>query len=211
MRQRIAAVRAEKATTTLSGALNAAQARRMIDVAGGATETVELTFDVAGGGEFPARVEIEGNDALSADDVRHFVLRLRGQLRVLCVQDEIALRDRRFEDASYFVRVSLDPRLREDAPPLTPFAPDVIESRMLDEAALRDADAVFLLGVSRFSDVQARAIAEWVRAGGGLLIAPSGRAGRANQDAMFMGGALAKVGLVAAKLGGEVEAALEGA
>ncbi|MHC4250634.1 MAG: BatA domain-containing protein [Planctomycetota bacterium] len=189
-----------------AGSSDAARARRMVDVAAGATEAVELAFDAAAAGEFPARIEIEGRDALAADDVRHLVLRLRDRLKVLCVQDEIATGDDRFSDASYFVRVSLDPRLKKDAPPVTPFAPVAVETRMLDEATLRDADAVLLLGVGRLTDEQAHALGEWVRAGGGLAVAPSGGEGRADSDAGFVNGALAKAGLAAAKAGGGVEA-----
>jgi len=190
-----------------AGASDAPRARRIVDVAAGGTETVELAFDASAAGEFPARIEIEGRDALAADDSRTLVLRLRDRLKVLCVQDEIATGTRRFEDASYFVRVSLDPRLKKDAPPVTPFAPLAVEARMLDEATLRDADAVFLLGVSRLTDDQAGALGEWVRAGGGLAIAPSGTPGRSDADAAPVNGALAKAGLAAAKIAGEVEAA----
>jgi hypothetical protein len=190
-----------------AGASDAPRARRMVDVAAGATEAVELAFDASAAGEFPARIEIEGRDALAADDSRTLILRLRDRLKVLCVQDEIATGGNRFSDVSYFVRVSLDPRLKKDAPPATPFAPVAVETRMLDKATLRDADAVFLLGVSRLTDDQTRALGEWVRAGGGLVIAPSGAPGRADVDAAPVNGALAKAGLAAAKVGGEVEAA----
>jgi len=195
------------AVRLFAGASREPRARRMVDVPAGATETVELSFDATAEGQFPARVDVEGRDALGADDVRHFVLRLRGQLRVLCVQDEIAGGDRRFEDASYFVRVSLDPRVDKQTPPMTPFAPLALETRMLDEAALRDADAVLLLGVGRLADDQARALAEWVRSGGGLLVAPSGREGRVASDGALVNGALVKTGLAAAKCSGGVEAA----
>ena len=195
------------AVRLFAGASREPRARRIVDIPAGGTEAVEVSFDAAAAGEFPARVEIEGRDALGADDVRHFVLRLRGQLRVLCVQDEITLGDRRFDDASYFVRVSLDPRTEKDSPPVTAFAPLAVETRMLDEAALRDADAVFLLGVGRLADDQAKALAEWVRCGGGLLVAPSGGEGSASSDAALVNGALAKAGLAAAKCSGGVEAA----
>ena len=190
-----------------AGTSDAPRARRMVDVAAGATEAVELAFDASAAGEFPARIELEGRDALAADDSRALVLRLRDRLKVLCVQDTIETGTRRFEDASYFVRVSLDPRLKKDAPPVTPFAPIAVEARMLDEATLRDADAVFLLGVSRLTEDQTAALGEWVRAGGGLAIAPSGAPGRAGADAAAVNGALAKAGLAAAKVAGEVEAA----
>jgi len=194
------------AVRLFAGTSREPRARRMVDISAGNTEAVELSFDATAAGEFPARVEIEGRDALGADDVRHLVLRLRGQLRVLCVQDEIARGDHRFDDASYFVRVSLDPRTEKDRPPLTPFEPVAIETRMLDEAALRDADAVFLLGVGRLADDQARALSEWVRSGGGLLVAPSGKEG-ASSDAALVNGPLAAAGLAAAKCSGGVEAA----
>ncbi|MHC5056125.1 MAG: BatA domain-containing protein [Planctomycetota bacterium] len=190
-----------------AGSSDAPRARRMVDVAAGETQAVQLAFDAAAAGEFPARIEIEGRDALAADDVRHLVLRLRDRLKVPCVQDEIATGGDRFSDASYFVRVSLDPRLKKDTPPVTPFAPIAAEARTLDEATLRDADAVFLLGVSRLTDDQASALGEWVRAGGGLAIAPSGAPGRSDADAAPVNGALAKAGLAAAKVAGEVEAA----
>ncbi len=157
-----------------ASAPRAPRATRSVDVPAGQEVAVELAFDAAAAGEFPATVEIDGADAIGDDDVRHLVLRLRGQLRVLLVMDEMSGTGSRFGDEDYFVRRALDPRMDPADPPASDYEPMPSRSELLDAAGLRSADAVMLLGAGRLSVDSVRQLADWVRGGGRLLIAPFG-------------------------------------
>ncbi len=83
-------------------------------------------------------------------------------------------------------------------PSLSPYAPEEIATRALDAAAIRRADVVCLLGVTRLADEQVRALGDYVRAGGGLLLVFT--------DACDATAALVAAGLAPAKVGDSVEA-----
>ncbi|MHC4507052.1 MAG: BatA domain-containing protein, partial [Planctomycetota bacterium] len=204
----------------LVGTREAPRARRMVTVPAGGEAAIELAFDASAAGEFPATVEIEGRDALPADDRRHLVLSLRDRLHVLCVQDEVFERDKDYfrrrdflRDESYFLARALDPRLDPNDAPLSPYAPADLAARELDAGELRRADAVCLLGVTKLSEEQAKALADHVRAGGGLVVAPSGRrapSGKPDVDMSAAAKALAdrlmKAGIAPAKVVKALEA-----
>jgi hypothetical protein len=143
-----------------------------VDVPAGGETTRELQFLSAAGGEYRAMVEIDGRDGLSTDDRRNFVLRLRDKIRVVCAQERIMRGSDRYTDESYFLRMALEPRVGSADAAASPFRAERVETRWLDAAALRASDAACIIGARDLTDSQIAALADWVKEGGGVLIAP---------------------------------------
>ena len=167
-----------------------------VDVPAGGETTRELQFLSAAGGEYRAVVEIDGRDGLTADDRRNFVLRLRDKIRVVCAQEEIRQGPKRYDDASYFLRMALEPRIGSAATGTSPFSAERVETRWLDAAALRASDAACIIGARDLTEGQVAALADWVKEGGGLLMAPGEEEGDVPGEALER--KLAEAGLLAA-------------
>jgi len=112
-----------------------------------------------------AAVEID-HDALVADDRRFLRVELRDQIRVLLVDGDP--RTTRYEDELFYIEAALRPGDRADA------GIDVTTTTADDVGSvdLSGFDVVVLANVPAMARERVAAIATWVDAGGGLLIAP---------------------------------------
>ncbi|HTJ43142.1 MAG TPA: BatA domain-containing protein [Kofleriaceae bacterium] len=112
-----------------------------------------------------ASVEID-HDNLPADDRRDLRAELRDQIRVLLVDGDP--RTTRYEDELFYVEAALRPGDRADAGiDMTTTTVDALAS--ID---LGGFDVVVLANVPALAKERADALAAWVDAGGGLLVAP---------------------------------------
>jgi hypothetical protein len=169
------AVTAEVANFGLEPARNLGIALRLND-----TIVARGTIDVPPGGRAEKRflatlradqraadasVEID-HDNLPADDRRDLRAELRDQIRVLLVDGDP--RTTRYEDELFYVEAALRPGDRADA------GIDVTTTTVdgLGAIDLGGFDVVVLANVPALAKERADALARWVDAGGGLLVAP---------------------------------------
>jgi hypothetical protein len=104
-------------------------------------------------------------DALALDDVRWLRARLRDEIRVLLVDGDP--RTTRHDDELFYLEAALRPGDREDSgTALTTITPDE-----LARTDLGAADVIVLANVPALPTAQVSALAAWVKAGGGLLVA----------------------------------------
>ncbi len=112
------------------------------------------------------RVQLESQeDGLKADDTRYVVANARDQVSVLLVNGDA--RSVRHEDEVYYVEAALRPGDRSDSgTEVARCTPDD-----LGALALSDYDVIVLANVTDLAAAQVDALANWVRAGGGLMVA----------------------------------------
>jgi hypothetical protein len=104
-------------------------------------------------------------DALAIDDTRWLRARLRDEIRVLLVDGDP--RTTRHDDELFYLEAALRPGDREDSgTALTTITPDE-----LARTDLGAADVIVLANVPALATAQVEALAAWVKAGGGLLVA----------------------------------------
>jgi hypothetical protein len=136
----------------------------------------------AGARAADAFVEI-AHDSLPIDDKRYVRATLRDEVRVLLVDGDP--RTVRHDDELFYLEAALRPGDRDDsgtrvrsitAEDLTGLEPT---KHALD---LNDFDVVVLANVSALPPDQVAVLAEWVRAGGGILVAPGDRVDPAAYD-----------------------------
>jgi hypothetical protein len=128
-------------------------------------------------------------DGLARDNAAPFVVRARENIRVL-VQDTHPARDPANSESFYLV-TAMAPGGEAES-----LVPKLREGEGLGGVLLRDYDAVVLTGLTGLSTSDRRALEEYVRAGGGVLLfpGPATDASRVNAD-------LGESGLLPATLG----------
>jgi len=158
----------------------------------GATETVKFThqFPRPGGHVLTATVDVQ--DDLPGDNAWTSVAAVKSRLRVLIVDGSPG--GPFLERASSFAALALAPGsllaspVQTDGATAAPHA-DLIDPEVVASTALAgmtgfsDFDAVILCDVAALAPSQARALAGFVEAGGGLLVAPGARAQEAFYNA----------------------------
>lgn len=120
-------------------------------------------------------VELPG-DELPLDDRRRAQAYLRDDVRVLLVNGDP--RTTRHDDELFYVEAALRPGDRSDSG-------NAVRTVTADELAatqLGDFDVVVLANVAALPDKTVAALAQWVRRGGGLLVAPGDRVDAAAYD-----------------------------
>jgi uncharacterized membrane protein len=136
----------------------------------------------AGARAADAFVEI-ANDSLSIDDKRYVRATLRDEVRVLLVDGDP--RTVRHDDELFYLEAALRPGDRDDSGTRVRSitAEDLVglepTKHLLD---LNDFDVVVLANVGALPPDQVAVLAEWVRAGGGILVAPGDRVDPAAYD-----------------------------
>jgi hypothetical protein len=130
----------------------------------------------AGARATDASVSLAG-DALAIDDRRWVRASLRDQVRVLIVDGDP--RSVRHDDEAFYLEAALRPGDREDSGTsvrvITPEGLAGIEPRARGTAAALELDAfdvVILANVAALPAARVNVLADWVRAGGGILVAP---------------------------------------
>lgn len=170
-------------------------ARGTLEVGAGETRTKRFLAALPPGARASdASVSLAG-DALAVDDKRWVRASLRDEVRVLLVDgdprtvrhdDEVfyveaALRPGDREDSGTLVRTitteelaGIDPKQRRGSSPTTGQSPPTID--------LGDFDVVVLANVAALPADRVAILADWVRAGGGILVAPGDRVDPAAYD-----------------------------
>jgi hypothetical protein len=131
-----------------------------------------------------ASVSLAG-DALAIDDRRWVRASLRDEVRVLVVDGDP--RTVRHDDEAFYLEAALRPGDREDSGTsvrvITPEELAGIDPKVHATAInLDDFDVVVLANVAALPAERVAILAEWVRAGGGILIAPGDRVDPAAYD-----------------------------
>ncbi len=152
-------------------------ARGQLELPPGGTKTKKFLAALpAGARASDASVALATDDALSIDDRRFVRAQLRDEVRVLLVDGDP--RSVRHDDELFYLEAALRPGDREDsgtqvraitAEELAGITPG---ARAGAKLALDDFDVVVLANVPALPAEQVSALAGWVRAGGGLLVAP---------------------------------------
>lgn len=130
----------------------------------------------AGSRASDAMVQLQG-DALAIDDRRWVRASLRDQVRVLLVDGDP--RTVRLDDELFYVHAALRPGDREDSGTqvrtITPDELAGIDAKAKGTAAVLDLaefDVIVLANVPALTPERAAALTAWVKAGGGILVAP---------------------------------------
>ena len=142
----------------------------------GSTE-LELGAVFSRPGEVSGFVELGAQDVFPDDDRRYFALRLRDSIKAVVVEDRLHERDS-FFDQTYYLRMALDPTARgadlpvSGAPGVVPGYVRVVPLAVpgLSAGALREADLIFLAGVTELPPVALAALEDAVREGRGLVL-----------------------------------------
>jgi hypothetical protein len=166
-------------------------ARGSIDLAAGERKTKRFLAALPTGSRATdASVEItggRGGDGLAIDDRRWVRAQLRDEVRVLLVDGDP--RTVRHDDELFYLEAALRPGDREDsgtsvrtitAEELAGIDPH--PRGRANAIDLNDFDVVVLANVAALPTERVAALATWVRAGGGILIAPGDRVDPAAYD-----------------------------
>ncbi len=144
-------------------------------------------FDVAFGGPGIRRGELSvAGDEFAADNTFYFTVDVLPRVRVLAVNGESS--ENWLDDEGHWFGLAVAGGGE------SPFALETVEPAGLDAAALARSDVVALLNVGGLSAAQARLVAEYVEAGGSLLIAPGDRVDPARFNRQFEAVAPARLG-----------------
>jgi Aerotolerance regulator N-terminal len=140
-------------------------AKGQVDVPAGGKQVKRFLATLPPGAR-SAEVMVElPKDALAVDDRRWAMARLRDDIHVLLVDGD-ARADRR-EDEVFYLEAALRPGDRAEAGTIvTRVTPDDLDSVQLDQL-----DVVILANVAALPPARVAALATWVGAGGGLMIA----------------------------------------
>jgi len=140
-------------------------ARGQLDVPAGGKQIKRFLATLPAGAR-SAEIAVEiPHDALPVDDRRHALARLRDEIHVLVVDGD-ARADRR-EDEVFYLEAALRPGDRAEAGTVvTRITPDD-----LDDVHLDQIDVAVLANVAALPAERVTALAAWVAAGGGLLVA----------------------------------------
>jgi hypothetical protein len=126
--------------------------------------TFSTTFEAEG--SYVGEVRVSGDNFI-ADNSYFFTVEVLPKIQVLTVNGEAS--DDWFDDEGHWFGLAV--ASAEESP----FALETLAPSEVSEAALRQSDVVVLLNVGDLNNQQAFAIADYVRSGGALLIAPGDR------------------------------------
>jgi len=135
-------------------------------LAPGAVETLSVPVTFAHAGSATVEAELTANDPLAMDDRRWYAATVESAIRVLVVDGEPDPDEVRSE--SFYLRRAL-------APPgesVSGLSVEVVDETGFDPRNLEGVHVLFLCNVYRLAEDRWRAIAEWVRRGGGLVVFP---------------------------------------
>ncbi len=145
--------------------------QRVARTAAGAAETVGFSYQFTSTGRHIVTARLAGADDLAADDRAARVIDVLQDLPVLIVEGAPSARP--LDGASAFMQVALAPGVDESSGAHNLILPKVVPA--LQVGGIGDFSpyrAVILADVPRLPAATARALRQFVRDGGGLLIAP---------------------------------------
>lgn len=153
----------DTSVTVASDGIPAGQIR-IPAIAPGTAQTLSIPVTFARAGSATVEAEISRNDTLAMDDRRAYAGTVESAVRVLVVDGEPDPDPVRSE--TFYLRRAL-------APPgetVSGMGVDVIDENGFDPRQLDTARILILCNVYRLPEERWRAIAEWVRLGGGLVV-----------------------------------------
>jgi len=144
-------------------------ARASLDVPPGGSSIKRFHHRFTKEGTHRGHVRIPA-DALAEDDLRHFTVIANEALKLLVIDGDY--RPGSYEDEAFYLRRALE----TPSPGEVPISAFVVDEETAETGPLGGYDAIFLAGVDQPSATLAGRLVDYVRAGGGLFVAP-GRAG----------------------------------
>ncbi|MCY4263952.1 MAG: VWA domain-containing protein [Gammaproteobacteria bacterium] len=155
----------ERGEVSLS--INGEQVERLsVDLGERSEEVVSFTNSFDGAGSYVGEVRVTG-DEFADDNAFYFTVDVLPKIQVLVVNGEAS--ENWFDDEGHWFGLAVG------GPEATPFSLQSVETAELGIAELMQSDVVVLLNVGDLSNSQAEAIADYVFAGGSLLLAPGDR------------------------------------
>ncbi len=143
-----------------------AVAEQAVSAARGETIPVAITLPAQSAGLHRGTVRLS-SDALAEDDERHFVVDVRDALSVLLVNGRPARTA--YENATYFLERALRPEVQADES-RSAIVPEVCKPEELAGRPLATHAAVMLSNVPSLTPDAAKALSDWVRGGGALVV-----------------------------------------
>ncbi|MEZ5492585.1 MAG: VWA domain-containing protein [Gammaproteobacteria bacterium] len=140
--------------------------RQRVDLSDASEAVVNLTGDFAATGIRRGQVTVAG-DNFRADNSFYFTVDVARKIRVLLVNGEAS--PNWYDDEGHWFGLAVS------SAEVSPFSLDTIEASGLTPELLAQHDVAVLLNVGGLSSFQARALVDYTRGGGGLLIAPGDR------------------------------------
>jgi hypothetical protein len=163
-----------------------------IAVPAGGAEIARFVYLFSQPGTHTGQIALEDPehaDGLARDNVTPFVVRARDHIRVL-VQDVRPTNDP-LKSESFYLLAAMAPGGEAES-----LAPKLHEGEGLGNVNLHDYDALVLAGVTGLSSADRRALADYVKAGGGVLMFPG-----PDSNAPQVNAGLGAAGLLPAQLG----------
>lgn len=140
--------------------------RQPVDLADRSEEVVTFTNTFDSEGTYVGEVRVTG-DEFADDNAYFFTVDVLPKIRVLVVNGEAS--ENWFDDEGHWFGLAVSGAAS------SPFQLTAIESSELTVAALQQNDVAVLLNVGDLNNQQAQSLADYVEAGGSLLIAPGDR------------------------------------
>jgi hypothetical protein len=152
-------------------------ATQLINIKAGERKTVSFSHQFATAGTYALQVRVEPDD-LEVDDARTAVVTVKDTVPVLLVNGKTAVTDR-FDKATEYLRVALNPYARGREPKTAPIRPRVVSPTQFSDPAetnLLPYDCVFLCDVGRLGTNEIGRLEAHLRRGGGLVVSLGDRA-----------------------------------
>ncbi len=167
----------------------------------GAVETVSLAHVFEQAGPHEVRVALEGEDALPVDDARRLALTVADRVPVLAVRRTAA--DVPVDDANFYLVRALDPVGAESDFPWA-IRPEERTADAFPPADLARYAVVFLNNVGSLTASDAKALADYVAAGGTLVVFCGPEISAETYNRLLVDGVAREGGLLPARLGERV-------
>jgi hypothetical protein len=154
-----------------------------VDLPANGSARAQFTYLFERAGVFDGVIKLNDSDGLSADDSAYFAARVRERLTVLVVNPTPASDVTR--DEAFYLATALTPNTESGA--AGTIKASIQPGMKLASANLNAYDAVVIAGLQNLDPANRRALAEFVRAGGGALIFPSPTADQNRVNAALTG------------------------
>lgn len=141
-------------------------AEQAVRAARGETVPVALTLPPQAPGQHRGVVRLSG-DSLAEDNERGFVVDIRDALSVLLVNGRPARTN--FDNATYYLERALRPEVQADES-RSAIVPEVCKAEEVASRSLASYSVVLLSDVPSLSAEAAKALTDWVRGGGALVV-----------------------------------------
>lgn len=154
------------------------QASRSVNLQPFTEVSEDFSYTFATGGDHLIQARLT-RDGLPVDDQRQLSIRVKDQLRVLCVNGKLAGRPR--DTATFHLQLALAPTTG-DSVAQAMIQPQVIKYGELRGFDLSQYDCVFLCDVSSFDVAEAQLLETYLKSGGGVIWCLGDRVDAANYN-----------------------------